>query len=120
MLVGENGSPYNGQIRIGTNKIVWELLQKIKQLFKHGPVDHHLHMPAVKQNAMLMIVPIGRVLEEPLLLLDLHRNRPEILSCRMGQMPRKAHVFQAQLTLGVCCGFLIFSCGYVPGILFRL
>ena len=67
MIVGKNGTADNGKVRVGAQEIVGEPLHKIKQLHKRIPVDLHRRMGAVENDAVLIIINIGGILESPVL-----------------------------------------------------
>ena len=120
MIVAQNGTAHNGKIRIGTHKIMGKLFYKVKQLCKGGTFNLHGHMLAVKHDAVLIIIYIGRILEIPAAVIDRNRNDPVILSGRMIQPSCISLVFTAQQTFGVRGLLRQLSCGNGLGIFLRL
>ena len=101
VLVGENGAAHDGKVCIGAYKIVGKLLYKIKQLLERAAVDFHRRMPAIKHNAVLVIVAVWRILQEPGTAAHFQGNDPVVLPCRVIDPSGVALVLLAQLTLGV-------------------
>ena len=65
MFVGQYAAAHNGQVRVRPKEIVGELLHKGKQLIKHSPVNDHGRVPGVHDDAVLIIINVGRILEAP-------------------------------------------------------
>ena len=59
MLMAQDGAAHNGQVRIGAHKIVGEQHYKIQQLIEGGPINFHRHVPAVEDDAVLIVIDIG-------------------------------------------------------------
>ena len=75
---------------------MWELLHKIKQLSEGSALDLHRGMVRVEYDAVLVVVNIRRILEEPVTLVDGHRNDAVVLSRRMVDASCVSLVFLAQ------------------------
>ena len=77
-------------------------------------------MLAVKHDAVLIIVNIGRILEIPVAAVDSHGNDPVVLSGRMVQPARVSLIFPAQQALGIGGLLCQLGGGNSLGILLRL
>ena len=99
--MAQNRTPDDRQIRIGTHKIVWELLYKVKQLAEGIMFNFHRHMLTIEYNTMLVVVNIGRVLESPIISLNGNRNDTVILAGRMIQSACIAFIFHTELTFRI-------------------
>ena len=60
-----------------------ELLHEIKQLSEGSALDLHRCVVCVEHNAVLVVVNVRRILEEPVAMVDGHRNDAVVLSRRM-------------------------------------
>ena len=118
MVMAQNRTAYNGQIRIGTQEIVGELLDKIKKLDKSRPVNLHGRMLPVKYDAMLVVIYIRRILEPPLAVVDGNPDHPVVVSRRMVQAPRIAFVFHTQQAFRIAALFRISCSGDGFGVFF--
>ncbi len=78
-----------------------KLLHKVEQLAESVSVNLHGNMLPVKDDTVLVIINIGRVLESPGIPLNGNRNNPVILSCRMIHPARIALIFPAEQTLRI-------------------
>ena len=99
--MGENGAAHDGKVCIGAYKIVGKLLYKIKQLLERAAIDFHRRVPAIKHDTVLVIVAIGRILQEPGAAAHFQGNDPVVLPCRVIDPSGVALVLLAQLALGV-------------------
>ena len=97
-----------------------ELGNEIKKLCKNRTVDLHGSMLSVEDDTMLVIVRIGRILNEPGASVDGQGNDPMILAGGRIETSRVSFVFPTKKALGVggLGGFLCGGDGF--GILFRL
>ena len=120
VLVAEDGAADNRQIGVGADKVMRKLRHKVKQLVKHSRVDDHGNMLFIEHNAVLVVVAVGRILEIPRLAVNFQRNRAQVLPRRMVLVAGKAHVFRAELALGICRGGACARLGDVARILFGL
>ena len=80
-----------------------ELRNEIQQLCKCRTFNFHRHMLRIEYDAMLIIIHIRRILEEPLTVVDRHRNNAVVAACRMIQPPCIALIFPAEQTLRIGC-----------------
>ena len=83
MIMAQDRSSNNRKIRIRSDKVMWELLYKIQKFSKGCFLDFHRCMLCIKNDAVLIVVNIWRILEEPVTVIDRYRNNPVVLSCRM-------------------------------------
>ena len=74
---------HNGKVRIGTQEIMGELLDKVKQLSECRLINFHRHVLSVKYNAVLIIVHIWGILESPLTVIDGNGNDSVVIPGRM-------------------------------------
>ena len=120
MVVAQDAAAHNGQVGVGANKIVGELLHKVQQLPEGGIFNLHGGVLLVEDDAMLVIVHIGAVLQAPGAIVDGHGNDPVILSGGMVHPSGVALVFHAQLALGIAALGGILGCCNGLGVLLRL
>ena len=120
MVMAQDGTAHDRQIRIGAHKIVRELLHKIEKLDKRVMLNLHRNVLAVKHDAVLIVINIRRILESPLVSLNRHRDNPVVLSCRMVYASRIPLIFHAELALGISALFRILGSRDCLGILLRL
>ena len=62
MVVRKNGAAHNGQIGVGTEEIVGQKRDKIQELSEGFLGNGHRNMLFVENDAMLIVVHIGRIL----------------------------------------------------------
>ena len=99
--MAQNGAAHNGQIRVGTHEVVGELLDKVQELAEGGAVDLHGDMLPVEDDAVLIIVHIGGVLEEPVLAVNGDGDQAVVLPGGMVHPAGVALIFPAQQALGI-------------------
>ena len=97
VVVGQNRSPHDGQIGVGAHKIMGELPHKVQQLGKTGPVDPHRHMLPVEADAVLIVVDIGGVLQEPGTAVDGNGNHAVVAAGGVVDPSRIALILGAEL-----------------------
>ena len=112
MIVAQDRPAHNRQIGVRPDIVMWELLYKIKQFPEGGLVDLHRHMLAVEQNAVLVVINVGRVLEKPTASVDRQRNQAVILPCRMVDSSGIAFIFLAELAERIACLRSVSRSGY--------
>ena len=83
MIVGKYRPSHYRKIGVGSDKVVRELLYKIKEFTKCIVLYLHRNMLRIEHDTVLVIIHIGAVLKPPRTLIYLHRNDTVILSCRM-------------------------------------
>ena len=120
MLVGQYAAAHDGQVGVGPQEIVGELLHEGKQLVEHSTVNDHGRVPGIHDDAVFIIINVGRILEAPELAVHHHRHDPQILPRRVGNGSRVAHVFGAEQALGVTGGLFQLRRRNVPGVFFWL
>ena len=96
-----------------------ELLYKIKELAKRGMLDFHRNMLRIKNDAMLIVIYIRRILEAPLHTAYFNRNDSVILSCRMIYSACIAFILDTKLTLRIAGLERIFRRRNGLGVFFR-
>ena len=101
VVVAQNGAAHDGQVRVGTHEVVGELADEIQLLAEGGAVDLHGDVLAVEDDAVLVVVDIGAVLEEPALPIDRDRDDPVVLPGGMVHPAGVALILPAQLALGI-------------------
>ena len=99
---------------------MWKLFYKIKQLYKCSFINLHRRMLFVKNNAMLIIINIRRILKIIVSISQFYRNYSVVLSRRMRNMSCISLIFFTKKALRIlilfrCCRFC-----YVSEVLFRL
>ena len=94
----KDGSAYDRQVSVRAYEVVRELTDKVEQLGEACPVYLHRRMLAVEADAVLIIVNIRRILQEPVRPVDRDRNYPVVLSCRVVYSACIAFILSAQLT----------------------
>ena len=82
-----------------------EQLDKVKQLRKSAAVDLHRNVLAVEDDAVFIVVYIRRVLEAPVVSLDLDGDDPVVLSCGMVCPSGISFILHAELAFRIGCGF---------------
>ena len=120
MVVAQDRAAHDGQIRVGPRRIVGELAHEIQKLHKGVLVDLHRDMLFIEDNAVLIVIYVGRILQEILLSVQADGDNPVVLPGRMAEMARVALVFPAQQAAGIAAFFRLARLRDVPGILLRL
>ena len=120
MLMAQDGAAYNGQVGVRAYKVVGEGGDKVQELVKGGLVDLHGHVLAVEDNAVLVVVHIGGVLQVPLASGDGDGDDPVVGPGRVVQPACVALILLAQLALGVAGLGGVFGGGNGLGVLFGL
>ncbi len=87
MVMAQNGAAHDGKICVAAHKVVGELLNEVQQLVEGSFVDLHRGMMPVQNDAVLVIVDVGAVLEEPVLLIDGNGDDPVVLPGGMVEPP---------------------------------
>ena len=95
MIMAQNRTADDRQIRIGAEHIMRKLFYKVKQLHKGIVLDFHRRVLAVKHDAVLIIIHIGRILEAELLSAHGQGDDPVVVPGRMVCPPGIAHVLHA-------------------------
>ena len=120
MLMGQYAAPHDGQVSVRPQEIVGELLHEGEQLVEHSPVNDHGRVPGIHDDAVFIIINVGRILEAPGPAVHHYRHDPQILPRRVGNGSRVAHVFGAEQALGVTGGLFQLRRRNVPGVLLGL
>ena len=118
--MAEDGPPHDGKVRVGTHEVVGELFDKVQLLAEGGAVDFHRHVDAIEDNAVLVVVDIGGVLEKPLLPIDHDGNDAVVLTGGVVEPPGVPLVLPAELALGIAALRRRLGGGDSTGVLLRL
>ena len=110
VLMAQDRTTNDGQVRIGTHKVVGEDTDKVQQLLECGLVDLHRDMLGIEHDTMLVIVNIGRILQAPIRAANLKGNHTMVLTGRMIHQTTgfaKEHILGVLTYLGnLCLGYL--------------
>ena len=117
--MAQNGAAHDGQVRVGAHKVVGELLDEIQELAEGGAVDLHGHVRSVEDDAVLVVVDIGAVLEEPVLAVNGDGDDAVVLPGGVVHTARVALVLPAELALGIAALGRRLGGGDGPGVLLR-
>ena len=119
VVMAQDGAAHDGQVRVGAHEVVGELADEVQLLAEGGAVDLHGDVLAVEDDAVLVIVDIGAVLEEPALPIDGDGDDPVILAGGMVHPAGVALILPAQLALGIAALGRRLGGGDGPGVLLR-
>ena len=97
MVVAEDGATHDGQVGVGAHKVVGEPLDEVQQLAEGGAVDLHGDMAAVEGDAVLVVVDIGGVLQEPGTAVDGNGNHAVVAAGGVVDPSRIALILGAEL-----------------------
>ena len=95
-------------------------LHEIQQLFKGRPVDLHGHVLGIEDDAVLIVVNVGRVLQAPRFAADRDGDNAVVCPGGVVHAPGIALVLPAQLALGVGRLRSVFRRGNGLGVLLGL
>ena len=101
MLVVQNGTAHDGKRGVTADKIVGKEIDKVEQLAHRSAVAAHGCVLFGDGDAVLVVIGIGRVLQEPLFAAQLHLDRADILAGRMRARTFKALIFFTQGAHGI-------------------
>ena len=93
---------------------------KGKQPVKGLPCDRHIPVLAGKDDAMLIIINIRRILKKPRLPAEVQPDHPMAGAAGMAHLARIPFVFHTQQALGVVGAFLLLGRRDILGIFLRL
>lgn len=120
MVVGQDRPTHNGKIRIGAYKVMRKLSDEIQHFAEAGVVDLHRRMFGIKDDAVLLIVYIRRILQKPGLSVNRYGDYPVILSGRVVDSACVPFIFPAELASGIEGSRHVSGRRNGLGILFRL
>ena len=120
MFVGQNGAADDGQVRVGPYRVMGEDADELQQAFEGGPLDLHGNVFSGQYDTVLVVVNIGRILHEPVLVVQLQGDQADGLSGGMIQAAGVARILGAEQASGIGVLSLIEGRGDGLGILFRL
>lgn len=117
VIMAQDGATDDRKVGIGAQEVVWEKLYKVKELNESISLDFHWSVLTVKNDAVLVVIYIWRILQAPFAVVDGDWDDAVVLSCRMVYAACVAFVLHAEQTfriragfsqLGCCDGFWIF------------
>ncbi len=100
MVVAENRAAHDGEIGVAAHKVVGNCLTKSAACGR-WPYRSSWGVMPIQNDAVLVVVDIGAVLEEPVLLIDGDGDDPVVLPGGVVEPSRVALVLPAELALGV-------------------
>ena len=109
VVVGQDGAAHDGQVGVGAHEVVGELTHKVQELTEAGLVNFHGGVLAVEADAVLVVVHIGGVLQEPGRAVDGDGHDAVVLTGGVVHPAGIALILRAQLAAGIGGG------GQVPG-----
>ena len=101
MAVAQDAAAHDGQVGVAAAGVVGELLHEIHDLAQGAAIHLHGGVILVQDDAVLIEVDVGAVLEIPRLTAQLHRHDAVGLPRGEVDAPRVADVLPAEHTLGV-------------------
>ncbi len=101
VVVAQDAAAHDGQVGVAAHEVVGEEGHEVQQLAEGGTLDLHGGVLAVKDDAVLIVVDIGAVLEIPRTVVDGQRDDAVIFPGGMVQPTGIALVLHAELALGV-------------------
>ena len=101
VLVIEDGSAHDGKGGVAPDEVVGEKVDKVQKFGGRSCIDVHGDVFLVDGDAVLLVIGIGRVLQEPLLSAEGEPNRAEVAAGGMGGRSLKALVFETERAGGV-------------------
>ena len=104
VIVGQDRSAHDWQIRIGPHEVVRELPHEVQQLGKTRPIDLHRGVLLIEHDAVLVVVHVGRILQVPRRIVDGDGNHAMVLARRVVDAPGISLVLHAQQALGIAAG----------------
>ncbi len=100
VVVAQDAAAHDGQVGVAAHEVVGEEGHEVQQLAEGGTLDLHGGVLAVKDDAVLIVVDIGAVLEIPRTVVDGQRDDAVIFPGGMVQPAGIALVLHAELALG--------------------
>ena len=85
MVMGQDRSTDDRQVRVGAQEIMRELAHEIEQLAEGRMVDRHRRMLEVERYAVFIVIAVRAVLKTPFRIVDRDRNDAVILAGRVRQ-----------------------------------
>ena len=110
----------NRQIRVRAHEVVRELPDEVQQLLKAAAVYLHRRVLAVEADTVLVVIDVGRVLEEPGLARNRDGDNPVVLPRGVVYAPGVALVLGAELAARVVGRGQVSRRGYGLGVLLGL
>ena len=101
VVMAQDAAAHDGQVGIAAHEVVGEEGHEVQQLAEGGTLDLHGGVLAVEDDAVLVVVDVGAVLEIPRAVVDGQRDDAVVLAGGMVQPAGIALVLHAELALGV-------------------
>ena len=101
VVVGEDGTAHDGQIGVGADEVVGELIDEVKHARKAVVGDAHGHVLVVEHDAVLAVVEVGGILHVPALAVERQRDHAVVLPRGEADAARVAGIFRAEHALGI-------------------
>ena len=120
VVVGEDGAAHDGQIGVGADEVVGELIDEVKHAHKAVVGDAHGHVFVVEYDAVLAVVEVGGILHVPALAVERQRDHAVVLPRGEADAARVAGVLRAEHALGIAGLLGAALRGNVARVLFRL
>ena len=101
MVVAQNRAADDGQIRVRAEEIMREQLRKVQQPAERRRADAHGRMLGVEDDAVLVVIDVGGILQIPAAAVQLKGDDAVVLPGGMVHAARVALVFRAQGAFGI-------------------
>ena len=118
--MAEYGAADDGQVCVAADEVVREYGDEIEQASEHGLVDFHGDMVAVENDAVLVIVDIGGILEIVALPVKLNGDDAVVAAAGIIEPAHIALRLAAEQALGIAHGLLELRRGDGARVLFGL
>ena len=120
VVMVEDRAADDGEVGIGADEVVREEIDEGEHVLHVGAVDVHGDMVVVEEDAVLLIVEIRGILEEPGVFVEGEGDHAVILAGRETGAARIAGIVDTEHAGGIGKAGGIFERGDVAGIFFRL
>ncbi len=110
----------NGDVRVGSQGVVRELIRKIRQVLESIVVHPHGDVLFVEDDAVFVVVDVRGILHVVSAAAEIQGDDAQILSGRVICMACKSHILLAQQTSRISRGLLTAGGCDFPRIFFRL
>ena len=109
MVVTQDRASHDWQIGVGTQEIMRELFDKIKELAESCLIYFHWNMLTVENDAVFVVINVWRILEAPVAAIDCDRNNAVVFASWMVDASCITLVFHAEQTLWIAACLGIFG-----------
>ena len=120
MVVAEDGAADDGQVCVAADEIVREKCDEIHKPLKRGSVYLHGAVLRAEDDAVLIIINIGGILQKPVLPAESERDEAVIFPRGIIDAPGVALRLAAELALGIARLFRLQRGGDGARVLFGL